>query len=137
MLQSTPRSSLMAGNPYLMDDVVTFAGRKAFVTYKLSHTWYKDYWATIKKRTFDFFRAYYAANPDEIREFCRANHIDYLLVRDEDFRPHTLQHRKIYFEPFQTYVRELTHARSDFAILDYKEFPPVFIMDGVRVIKCQ
>lgn len=137
LLETTPRSSLMAGHPDLMDNVVTFAGRKAFVTYKLSHTWYKDYWATIKQRTFDFFRAYYASDPEEIHAFCRENGIDFILVRDKDFSPETLKQGKFYFEPFNTYIRDLVKDRSKFAILDGKQFPPLFVMDGVRVIPCQ
>ncbi len=39
-MQTTPKISMIAGPPDLMDDVLTFGQRKAFVTYKLSHTWY-------------------------------------------------------------------------------------------------
>jgi hypothetical protein len=39
-VESTPKTSLMAGPPDLMDSVLTFGRRKAFVTYELSHTWY-------------------------------------------------------------------------------------------------
>ncbi len=93
-LESTPRSCVIAGHPDLMDNVLTFSRRKAFVTYELSHTWYTRYWDTIKKRTYDFFHAYYASDPEQIREFCRANHIDYLVVRDEDFSAKALRKGK-------------------------------------------
>ncbi|MGO9568688.1 MAG: hypothetical protein ACLP5H_14220, partial [Desulfomonilaceae bacterium] len=134
-VQSTPKTSLMAGPPDLMDNVLTFGRRKAFVTYKLSHTWYTRYWEVIKKRTFDFFRAYYAEDPAEVREFCRKNGIDYLVVRDEDFSPNLLKKAQIHFEPFDAYIKELYSSRSHFAVLDRKAFPPIYETDGIRVIK--
>ncbi|MGB6064752.1 MAG: hypothetical protein WBG50_08070 [Desulfomonilaceae bacterium] len=133
-VQSTPKSSLMAGNPSLMDNVLTFGRRKAFVTYKLSHTWYKTYWSIIKKRTFDLFRAYYAQDPEVVREFCRKNGIDYLIVRDADFKPDYLKKGEIHFEPFDSYIRDLVKFRAHFAVLDGKTFPPIYNKGGIRVI---
>jgi hypothetical protein len=133
--ESTPVTSVVAGNPRVMDDVVTFGRRKAFVTYELSHTWYKDYWKIIKKRTFDLLRAYYARDPEQVRNFCRGNGIDYLVILEEDFQPERVKSGKIHFEPFGQYVRDLAGTRSSFAVLDEKEFPPLFRMKGLRVIK--
>ena len=132
---STPVNSLVAGNPGVMDDVVTFGRRKAYVTYELSHTWYKDYWKIIKKRTFDLLRAYYARDPEQVRDFCRRNGINYLVIREDDFSPERIRSGKIHFEPFGQYIRDLVGTRSSFAVLNAKEFPPVFRMKGLRVIK--
>jgi hypothetical protein len=134
-VQSTPKTSLMAGPPDLMDSVLTFGRRKAFVTYELSHTWYTRYWEVIKKRTFDFYRAYYAEEPAEVREFCRENGIDYLIVRDEDFSRDLLKKTQIHFEPFDAYIKDLVNSRSYFAVLDRRAFPPIYDVDGIRVIK--
>ncbi|HTY25716.1 MAG TPA: hypothetical protein VMC85_21480, partial [Desulfomonilaceae bacterium] len=134
-VQTTPKTSLMAGPPDLMDDVLTFGRRKAFVTYKLSHTWYTRYWAVIKKRTFDLFTAYYAEDPEQVRKFCRDNGIDYLIVRDEDFTPTYVKKDRIHFEPFDSYIRNLVKSRSHFALLDRKAFAPIYEKDGIRVIK--
>jgi hypothetical protein len=134
-LESTPASSLIAGHPDLMDNAPTFARRKAFVTYELSHTWYMGYWDIIKKRTYDFFRAYYARDPADVRAFCQANGIDYLLVQDDDFRLDKINKPGFYFEPFQSYVRQLAGAGGSFALLDAKEFPPIYRQNGVSVIK--
>jgi hypothetical protein len=136
-LETTPRTSVIAGHPDLMDNVLTFSRRKAFVTYELSHTWYTRYWDIIKGRTFDFFSAYYASDPEVIREFCNANHIDYLVVRDEDFSAKALRRGKIYFEPFDSFIRDVVKGRTHFAILDPKAFPPIYLFDGVRVLKCR
>lgn len=134
-VQSTPKASLMAGPPDLMDNVLTFGRRKAFVTYKLSHTWSSRFWEIIKKRTFDFYRAYYSDNPEDVRDFCHRNGIDYLIVRDRDFLANRLEKGRIHFEPFDTYIRDLVKSRYYFAVLDRKAFPPIYDMDGIRVLR--
>ncbi len=129
-----PKTALIAGPPDVMDNVITFARRKAFVTYELSHTWYKGYWSVIKKRTYDFFSAYYSADPTAIRKFCEENAIDYLVVRVSDFHPERIK-SGIHFEPFDSYIREIADSRSHFAVLDPKAFPPVYRRDDLVVIK--
>jgi len=134
-LSTTPLDATIAGHPEVMDNVVTFSRRKAFVTYKLSHAWIEPYWSVIKARSFDFFRAYYSDNAEEIRAFCKRNGIGYIVVRDEDFSEERLKKGKVYFEPFGTFISELTHSRSGFALLDDGLFPSVFRMQGIRVVK--
>jgi len=134
-LRSTPKTALVAGHPELMDNVPTFARRKVFVTYELSHTWIEPFWSTIKKRTYDFFRAYYAQDPEEIRRFCREYGIDYVVVRDEDFSAERIEREPIYFEPFNAFVREVARSHSHYAVLDTKSFPPAYKKGGIRVIQ--
>lgn len=134
-VQSTPKASLIAGHPDMMDNVTTFGTRKAFITYELSHTWYKRYWKEVKQRTFDFFHAYYSDDARLVRDFCRKYGIDYLVVREEDFQPDLPARQSLYFEPFGSYIRDLVKSRSSFAILDTKEFPPVFRNKDFRIVK--
>jgi len=134
-LETTPKSTLIAGPPELMDDVQTFARRKALVTYELSHTWLDKYWAIIKARTFDLFKAYYAADPEEIRNLADRYQITYLVVRESDFSSQNLKKGGLYFEPFDGYIRKLASSRERFAALDEKEFPVVYRGDGIRVLK--
>lgn len=134
-LRETPKTSLLAGPPQLMDNVVTFSGRKAFITYELSHTWIEPFWKNIKQNTFDFFRAYYSDNPKQVRSFCRKAGIDYLIVRDSDFDPKRLKTRRMYFEPFGAFIKQLAGGKKSFALMNEKEFPVVFKGRGIRVIK--
>lgn len=134
-LETTPKSSLIAGPPDLMDNVQTFARRKALVTYELSHTWLDKYWDIIKARTLDLFRAYYAANPEEIRNFAQHYGISYLVVREKDFSPENLKKGDIHFEPFDDYIRKLVNSRTRFAALDENQFPVVYRGQGIRVLK--
>lgn len=133
--RSKPKNILIAGHPGLMDPFPTFSRRKAFVTYELSHTWIDGYWDTIKKRTFDFFEAYYSEDPEKLRQFCRHYGVDYLLVREKDFSPKNFEKGEIYFEPFNSRILELIKNRSRFAALDTKQFAVVYRSDGIRVLK--
>ncbi len=130
----TDKDSLFAGPPVLMDDVMTFGKRKVFVSYKLSHAWVEPYWSKIKKRTFDLFKAYYSTDPEQIREFCNEHKIDYLVIREEDFTPEAFK-KKMYFQPFDKYIKQIANADTKFAILNKDEFPAVFDCGGVRCVK--
>ncbi|MCX5874430.1 MAG: hypothetical protein NTY51_14530 [Deltaproteobacteria bacterium] len=136
-LQTTPKNALTAGQPEIMDNVVTFAKRPAYVTFELSHTWIEPYWSAVKKRTFDLFRAYYSSNPEEIRCFCKSNHIKYMIVRSEDFDPERLKTSPAYFEPFNGFIWYLTNSTKYFAVLDKTIFPPIFEEKGVRVLRIE
>ena len=136
-LQTTPKNTLIAGWPELMDNVMTFGNRRAFVTYELSHTWVEPYWSEVKKRTFDLFKVYYSSSPDEIKAFCKSRGIEYFIVREEDFSPQRLSEPNLYFEPFNGFIWYLMNSTQDFAILDKSVFPPVFDSNGVRVIHIQ
>ncbi|HIJ75896.1 MAG TPA: hypothetical protein HPP81_04190 [Deltaproteobacteria bacterium] len=132
---STPVDTVIAGHPEVMDSVMTFSRRKAFVTYKLSHAWIEPYWSVIKQRTYDLFNAYYSNNAEQIRNFCKRNGIGYIVVREEDFSEQRLRAGKVYFQPFGSYIAEITRSRAGFAILNTDLFPPVFRMEGVRVVR--
>jgi preprotein translocase subunit SecE len=134
-LAGVPKDSVVAGPPDLMDNIMTFAHRRVFVSFELSHTWYKRYWKTIKKRTFDLLRAYYAADPAEISRFAQDNHVDYLVVREKDFPPGDTRKGSIHFEPFDSFVRTLTRSQEQYAALDRNAFPVVFEDSGLRVLR--
>ncbi|MGP8283917.1 MAG: hypothetical protein ACLQT6_14545 [Desulfomonilaceae bacterium] len=134
-IQTTPKNALIAGWPEVMDNVMTFGERPAYVTYKLSHTWVEPYWSEVKRRTFDLFKAYYSSKPEEIRSFCKSNHIDYLIVRSEDFELERLKKFPPYFEPFNGFIWYLTNSRNYFAALDKTVFPPIFEENGIRVLR--
>jgi hypothetical protein len=58
-----------------------------------------------------------------------------LIVRDKDFSRDLLKKTQIHFEPFDAYIKDLVNSRSHFAVLDRKAFPPIYDVDGIRVIK--
>ncbi len=132
--QQTAKSALVAGHPELMDNVLTFGKRKVFVSYELSHTWIQPYWSKIKKRTEDFFAAYYSTNPDDVRKFAKANGIDFLVVREFDFSPDAFK-APVYFQPFDDQIKSIARPDAKFAVLDKESFPPTFMCMGIRVLK--
>ena len=86
-LAETNQDALIAGHPNLMDTIPTFAQRRAFATYELAHPWSRGLWAKLQPRLVDLFKAYYAADPQEVVAFCRKYGIAFLIVDDRHFTP--------------------------------------------------
>jgi hypothetical protein len=156
-LASTPKEALIAGHPNLMDTIPTFARRRAFATYELAHPWSRGYWAKLQPRLRDFFKAYYAADPQEVVAFCRKYGIAFLIVDDRHFTPAFLKggyflfpyekplnpgvsrglaEREYcpFFAPFDEQIRRLTAGRRNFALLSDPSFHPQVIDQHVRLI---
>jgi len=133
-LNSLPKETMIAAHPRLADGIPTFAQRKVFIKYELSHAAFDNYWKTIKKRTFDFFDAYYSEDPSFIYEFCEQNGIDYLVINKEHFTEKYLG-GDIYFEPFNTYVKNITRKRKKFLLDNIPEEDKLFTTNNIFVIK--
>jgi len=156
-LAGTPKDVLIAGHPNLMDAIPTFAQRRAFATYELAHPWSRGYWTQLKPRLADLFKAYYAADPQEVVAFCRRYGIAFLIVDDRHFTPAFLKGgyflfpgdkphlpgtakglaERLYapfFAPFDDQVRRLTAGRTEFALLSDSAFPAVAVDPHVRLI---
>jgi hypothetical protein len=156
-LAETPKDALMAGHPNLMDTIPTFAQRRAFATYELAHPWSRGLWAELKPRLTDLFKAYYAADPQEVVAFCRKYGIAFLIVDDRHFTPAFLtggfflfpydkphiqgtsrgMAERIYgpfFAPFDEQIRHLTAGRKKFALLSDPGFRSQALDQHVRLI---
>jgi hypothetical protein len=156
-LAQTNQDALIAGHPNLMDTIPTFARRRAFATYELAHPWSRGYWAKLKPRLTDLFRAYYAADPQEVVAFCRKYGIAFFIVDDRHFTPAFFKGgyflfpcdkpqrpgesrglaERIYcpfFAPFDQQIRRLTAGRTQFALLSDPSFPAVVIDKHLRLI---
>jgi len=133
-LNSLPKETVIAAHPVLANNIPTFAQRKVFINYELSHCVFDNYWKTIKKRTFDFFDAYYSEDPSFIYEFCERNGIDYLVINKRHFTEKYLR-GSIYIEPFSTYVKNITRKRKKFFLDTIPEENKLFTKRSVFVIK--
>jgi hypothetical protein len=156
-LAKTPKEALIAGHPNLMDTVPTFARRRAFATYELAHPWSRGYWARLKPRLHDLFQAYYAADPQKVKAFCRRYGIAFLIVDDRHFTPAFLKggyflfpydkpytpgiHRGLaerefcpFFAPFDEQIRRLTRGRRHFALLSAGNFRTIRVDEHIRLI---
>ena len=156
-LAETPKDALIAGHPNLMDNIPTFAQRRAFATYELAHPWARGFWARLRPRLTDLFKAYYAADPQEVVTFCRKYGIAFLIVDDRHFTPAFLKGgyflfpgdrphlpgearglaERIYcpfFAPFDDQIRHLTAGRDHFALLSAPSLRSVAVDQHVRLI---
>lgn len=120
-LATLPRDSLLAGHPKLMDPVPLFSQRRVLLTNELSLPYFSGYYELIKKRTFDFFDAYYAEKPEQMLDFAATYKVDYLVVNYIHFDPGYLRGEHFYWEPFNTFIRELVSERKNFFL---REPPP-------------
>jgi hypothetical protein len=156
-LAQTPKDALVAGHPNLMDNIPTFAQRRAFATFELAHPWSRGYWEKSRPRLEELFTAYYAADPEVVRDFCRRHRISFLIVDDRHFTPDFLQGGRFYvpdltpltaakgrglaekirgpfFAPFAEQIQGLTQGRRDFALLSRVHFPGREIDAHLRLV---
>lgn len=156
-LAETPKDAIIAGHPNLMDNIPTFAQRRALVTYKLAHPWSRGYWHKIAPRLHDLFAAYYAADPQEVIAFCRKYQVSFLVVDDRHFTPeflaggrffvpldrkasqyfgHTLADRVDcpFFAPFDRQIARLTKGRQHFALLSSPVFAATRLDGHLRLL---
>ena len=144
-LAQTPKAALTAGHPNLMDNVPTFAKRRALATFELAHPWSKGYWQQVKPRLEDLFTAYYAEDPQVVRDFCRKYKISFLVVDDRHFSPEFLAGGRFlipfdqplqkdkqkmvewvdcpFFAPFDGLIRSQVQGRRRFILLNNEVFP--------------
>lgn len=144
-LAQTPKDALIAGHPNLMDNIPTFARRRALATFELAHPWSQGYWQEIKPRLEEFFTAYYAAAPEAVVSFAQKYGVAFLVVDDRHFTPAFLAGGWFYipfdeplsphppralaervncpfFAPFDAQIRRQVKDRRQFAVLS----APVF-----------
>jgi len=135
-LAGTPKSGLFAGHPVLMDNIPTFAGRRALVTFELSHPWSRGLWERLKPTTEALFEAYYAEDLSTVLAFCETYGVDYLIVDDRHFTPAFLAESP-YFAPFDDHIRRMTRTRDTFCLLE-DPLPGARVIDKhIRLIDIQ
>jgi len=155
-LDRTPKSAIIAGHPHLLDNVPCFAQRRALATFELAHPWSKGYWEQIRPRLEDLFTAYYAEDPQVVRNFCRKHQISFLVVDDRHFTPQFLAGGRLpvpfdappksgkkrlservacpFFAPFADLIRQQVRERSRFALLDRDIFPGRTVDEHLRLL---
>ncbi|MCF7907363.1 MAG: hypothetical protein K9L86_00580 [Candidatus Omnitrophica bacterium] len=133
-LSTLPESSLIAGHPVLMDDVPTFAKRIVFISQETSMPYYANFYPFIKKRTYDFFRAYYSNDLREIDDFFKKYNITHMVVQKSNFSEDYIKRSQFYFNPFNAYVEDIIKNRKKFALMDVPQDSRLFETEDVFVI---
>ena len=136
-LQTLPKDVLIAGHPSLMDNVPTFAKRKAFITEELSLPYHTNLYPIIKERTYDFFKAYYSDNLGKICDFCKIYNIAYIIVDKKHFTESYFIEEHFYLNPFNNYIKNLVKNKTTFALMNIPQNKKIFEDDGVFVVKVE
>jgi hypothetical protein len=129
----TEKDALFAGNPELLDTVLTFGRRNVMATFELAHPWSLGYWDQLYPRLGHQVDAYYAKDPDTVLEFARVYGVTYFVVREADFTPAALSKQPL-FAPLDGRIRELADMPGNFALLDGEKFPYTSPEPGVRLV---
>jgi len=128
-----PKDALLAGNPNVLDNVLTFGRRNVLAGYELAHPWSLGYWKRYAPRLADQAAAYYAKDPATVLTVARKYGLTHMVVRESDFTPKALAGSPV-FEPFDTRIRELAAKPGQFVLLDDSLFPSEHIAPGLRLI---
>jgi hypothetical protein len=155
-LAQTPKNALIAGHPNLMDNVLTFGKRPVLASFELAHPWSQGYWRQLRPRLEDFFAAYYAKDPQVVRDFCRKYQVSFLVVDDRHFTPGFLAGGRFlapftppleskkkrlaewvecpFFAPFDKQIEALAHGRQNFVLLNKDRLPGLMVDEHQRVL---
>ncbi len=133
VLNRTPKTSLIAGHPSLMDKVLTFGRRNVFASFELAHPWSKGLWRKLRSRLVAFFNAYYAADAGVVLKFCRKYGIDFLVVDNRHFTREFLKNHP-FFEPFGRMIQKSVGDRRRFALMSKNLFPETRIDQNLRLL---
>lgn len=132
-VRTTDKDALFAGNPKLLDNVLTFGRRDVLASFELAHPWCEGYWSRLYPRLAHQADAYYAKDPAVVLEFAKAYGITHFVVRESDFTPSALAGHPL-FAPFDGQIRALAARPGGFALLDATRFPYTSPEPGLRIV---
>ena len=122
----------MAGHPFDMDNVLTFAQRPVLASFELAHCWNQGYWCQVEPRLDDMLKAYHASDPAELRHLAQRWGVCFLVVDRRHFTPGFLNHQPL-FAPYDDLIRR-TAASGMFAALRGGFCPVQHINDDVSIL---
>jgi hypothetical protein len=128
-----PKDALLAGNPKLLDNVLTFGRRNVLASYELAHPWSTGYWGMYYPRLAHQAEAYYAKDPAMVLDFARAYGVTHMVVREADLTPGAAVKGPL-FAPFDARIAALAATPGKFALLDATKFPYTSPEPGVRLV---
>jgi hypothetical protein len=78
--RNTPIDAQLAGDMKVLDELPLFSVRQVYVNWKMAHPVRKGYYQENEDRILAMYRAFYAANVDEILDFAQKADVDYFVV---------------------------------------------------------
>jgi hypothetical protein len=123
-VRKLPTSTVLFGNPSVLDNVLTFGRRNVYATYELAHPWNTGYWELYEKRLDDSFRYYYSNDRQAVADFCRKHSLDYIVVDLQDFSGEGEE--RPFFEPFDSLIGKLKARGGPYALAEESPFQVVW-----------
>lgn len=96
--RTTPSDSLVAGDPFELDNVACMSARRVYVSWENAQPFYDRYFHEILRRFRAQHQGYFATDPASLAAFLRDQKIDYLLINRVTFRPGGAVHYRL-FDP--------------------------------------
>lgn len=119
-----PKDAVMIGDPDLMTSIPLFSKRSVLFREMFPHPQ-----APITQ----YFDSQYADTPQPMLDFCRQYQVNYVILNQEEFKPHYMAREQFFYEPWNSQIVEIVDGRTEFALLDLQ---PIFTSGPYRVIKC-
>lgn len=132
-VRALPKEARLAGNPEVMDNVLTFGRRNVLASFELAHPWSLGYWRRFAPRLADTVAAYYAKDARAVLDVARRRGITHFVVRESDFTPAALA-KGPFFAPYTARIRELAAAPGQFVLLDGSQFPYSRLAPNLRLV---
>jgi hypothetical protein len=80
-----PKDAVLAGNPWLLDNVPIFGKRSVWTNYETLVPVYSEYYRQMVARTSALIPAYFSWSLDPLQEFARTTRVAHMIVARRDF----------------------------------------------------
>lgn len=127
-IEKLPADSTIGGHPCSLDSVPLFA--KRYVLYSCESV------PANSEAVMAMLNAFYAADLQEVLDFCDAYAVDYMVVDDRFYDRQYLDAGTIFFEPYNSQLAPMLKNRRDFALADTPNSAIEFEVESVTVVSC-
>lgn len=128
-----PKDALLAGNPTVLDTVLTFGRRNVLASFELAHPWSQGYWQRLAPRLADQVEAYYAKDPKTVLAMVRKYNVTHIVVREADFTDAAMAAHPL-FAPYDARIAAISERPGNYVLLDAAIFPYTNVAPGVRLL---
>jgi hypothetical protein len=117
-VRTLPPGVLIAGGPYLMDDIPVQARRSVLVNYKLTHPWWDQYYPEMRARTEATYEAIYATDFTAVNRLHEEYGVTHFVVSRSAYNPDAITRGRLYVDPFNRTINTLTNTDQPFVLND-------------------
>ncbi|WP_051261625.1 hypothetical protein [Desulfovibrio inopinatus] len=129
----TPVTSVFAGPPRLLDNVLTFGKRDVLFSFELAHPWNLGYWHTIAPRLTETLDALFAESRDAAGRFARKYRVDFMIVDPTWFHDDSAV-RSGLFAPYADQALQRKQESKRFFFEQDRSLPRIILPDGRSIV---